>query len=336
MRRSHLRSMLASAVLLCSVPAGSATGLVRVLVVDEGGLPIPGTLVCLDGPASDANCHPSDSDGKTTLRTASAGATELVASKPGFATHRQTLRVAGATRVVVSLQLAGSTPSTSRPPSTTPSPIPADAPRAQASRPSPALPPSPTPGVEPAPELPDGILERLHTAGWTPTADRSATWAPGDVIGRAGGAPVAFGTDCFPGEARDGPYTSLDVVEALQAGGRVPVFGRTRVEAEGSVYRQVRYSEPYVVERARMSLQPTDACRAFLDDPRRSGVARGDLLVIQSVLRAVVQEKVCREIKGGVSAGRLEVSGSATESCNRDTVGQVAVAFKMVPWSELR
>jgi hypothetical protein len=77
------------------------------------------------------------------------------------------------------------------------------------------------------------LEEVLVAAGWTMTPERSAA------------------------------YTSLEVIQAMKAGARMPL-GVARFKAEGMQYKQVKFAEPYMSELADMHLVPNDTCRQFL------------------------------------------------------------------------
>jgi hypothetical protein len=170
------------------------------------------------------------------------------------------------------------------------------------------------------------LEEVLVAAGWTMTPERSATYTVGDIYNRSTNTPVAFKADCFSAEAREAAYTSLEVIQAMKAGARVPL-GVARFKAEGMQYKQLKFAEPYMSELADMHLVPNDACRQFLAG--RPDLA--DLFVIKAVLSAEVKEQLCRSLEVGAGALGLGASGSMQQECVQGSEGHVAVAYKTQP-----
>ena len=171
-------------------------------------------------------------------------------------------------------------------------------------------------------------LERaLEGAGWQLTPERSATYTVGDIYRLGENRPVVFGTDCFSGEAREGVYTSLEVVQAMKAGGKVPL-GMARLRADGMQYKQLTFAEPYVRELSDMQLAPSEACVSYLAGQQASGLDLAQLYVVQAVLSAEVKEQLCRELEAGASMLGAEVSAGVSEQCVQGSEGHVAVAFK--------
>ncbi len=171
-------------------------------------------------------------------------------------------------------------------------------------------------------------LERaLEGAGWQLTPERSATYTVGDIYRLGENRPVVFGTDCFSGEAREGVYTSLEVVQAMKAGGKVPL-GMARLRADGMQYKQLTFAEPYVRELSDMQLAPSEACVSYLAGQQASGLDLAQLYVVQAVLSAEVKEQLCRELEAGASMLGAAVSAGVSEQCVQGSEGHVAVAFK--------
>jgi formylglycine-generating enzyme required for sulfatase activity len=163
----------------------------------------------------------------------------------------------------------------------------------------------------------------LVAAGWTMTPERSASYTVGDIYSRATNTPVAFKADCFDAEPRENAYTSLEVVQAMKAGARVPL-GMARFKAEGMEYKQLKFAEPYMTELADMHLLPNDKCQKFLAS--RKDLA--DLFVIKAVLSAEVKEQMCRSIDAAAGALGFGASASAQQECVQASEGHVAVAYK--------
>ena len=174
------------------------------------------------------------------------------------------------------------------------------------------------------------LEEVLTGAGWTMTPERTSTYAVGDVYSRSQNAPVMFKADCFSAEPREGLYTSLEVVQAMKAGARVPL-GIARVKAGGMEYKQRRFAEPYVSEIASLQLNPSESCRkalARVGDP-------SDLFVITSVLSAEVKEQLCRSIEGGAAVAGFSVGAEVQQQCAQESEGHVVVAYKTRPWLDV-
>ena len=163
----------------------------------------------------------------------------------------------------------------------------------------------------------------LVAAGWTMTPERSASYTVGDIYSRSTNTPVAFKADCFEAEPRENAYTSLEVVQAMKAGARVPL-GMARFKAEGMEYKQLKFAEPYMTELADMHLLPNEKCQKFLAS--RSDLA--DLFVIKAVLSAEVKEQLCRSIDAAAGALGFGVNAAAQQECAQASEGHVAVAYK--------
>jgi formylglycine-generating enzyme required for sulfatase activity len=174
------------------------------------------------------------------------------------------------------------------------------------------------------------LTELLEAAGWTMTPERSSTYTVGDIYSRRTNSPIAFKDDCFDGEAREGAYTSLEVVQTMKAGGKVPL-GMARITAKGMEYKQVTFAEPYITELAAMHLTPLPACRQMLLQRRDIE----DLFVIQSVLSAEVKEQLCRTIEASARGIGFQAEASAQQDCKQASEGHVAVAYKTRPASNL-
>jgi sulfatase modifying factor 1 len=178
-------------------------------------------------------------------------------------------------------------------------------------------------------ELPT-IENVLVKAGWTMTPERSATYTVGDIYNRITNTPVAFYSDCFSAIPREGAYTSLEVVQALKIGARVPL-GVARFRAKGMQYKQLTFAEPYVQELADMHLVPNESCTRFLK--RRPDLR--DLIVIKAVLSAEVKEQLCRTLESSAGALGFGASVEGKQECNEASEGHVAVAYKTQPAAKL-
>ena len=174
------------------------------------------------------------------------------------------------------------------------------------------------------------LEETLVAAGWTMTPERSASYTVGDIYSRTTNTPVAFKDDCFDAEPRENAYTSLEVVQAMRAGSRVPL-GVARFKAEGMEYKQLKFAEPYMTELADMHLRPNENCKQFLAG--RTDLA--DLFVIKAVLSAEVKEQLCRSIDGSAGALGFGASAGAQQECVQASEGHVAVAYKTQPAASL-
>jgi formylglycine-generating enzyme len=180
----------------------------------------------------------------------------------------------------------------------------------------------PKPADVGAAEIP-ALEATLVAAGWTMTPERSASYNVGDIYSRASNTPVAFKAKCFDAEPRENAYTSLEVVQAMKAGARVPL-GIARFKAEGMEYKQLKFAEPYMTELADMDLVLKEQCQKFLAS--RSDLE--DLFVIKAVLSAEVKEQLCRSIDGAAGALGIGASASAQQECVQASEGHVAVAYK--------
>ncbi len=163
----------------------------------------------------------------------------------------------------------------------------------------------------------------LNAAGWTMTPERSDTYNVGDVYSRSTNTPVVFGNSCFDAEPREGAYTSLEVVQAMKAGGRVPL-GIAKVKANGMEFKQLKFAEPYVKEVSDMDLVPNDKCAAFL----RKRTDLNELFVIKAVLSAEVKEQNCRTADASAGALGVRAEIGMTQDCVQGSEGHVAVAYK--------
>lgn len=300
-------------------------------VLDEGGLPIPGVSVAVGrappDPAGPGDGLQTDSSGRFKFEGLPVGEVTVRLSKPGFESQTLAVQVnAGRTaHVNATLRVVEA-------------PVVAAPRRGRAVTEAVARVSAPL-EVEPAADagiLPPAVRDALARSGWTPTSDHSSTWTAGDILATASSSPIVFGAQCFEAAPREGFYTSIDVVQALKAGGKLPLLGVARVEAQGMQYKQVRYAEPYVSELSRMDLRPTADCLAFLESEASRGADLQQWFVIQAVMKAEVKEELCREVSVGVGVGRVGVEGSVTDQCVRGSEGQVAVAFKLLPVAHIR
>jgi TolA-binding protein len=180
----------------------------------------------------------------------------------------------------------------------------------------------PKPADVGAAEIP-ALEATLVAAGWTMTPERSASYNVGDIYSRSTNTPVAFKAKCFDAEPRENAYTSLEVVQAMKAGARVPL-GIARFKAEGMEYKQLKFAEPYMTELADMDLVLKDKCQKFLAS--RKDLA--DLFVIKAVLSAEVKEQLCRSIDAAAGALGFGASAAAQQECVQASEGHVAVAYK--------
>jgi hypothetical protein len=188
---------------------------------------------------------------------------------------------------------------------------------------------------EPDDGLPIAVRAALERAGWTPTFNHSATFTAGDILRSGSSTPVVFGKECFIAEPREGGYSSLDVIQALQAGGRLPLLGSTELRADGMQYKQVRFADPFVSELSEMTMTPTEPCLSFLRAQRVKGEDLSQWVVIQAVMKAEIKEQVCRELEAAVGLGAVGVSAGMSSQCLQGSNGQVAVAFKLRPVLDL-
>jgi hypothetical protein len=158
------------------------------------------------------------------------------------------------------------------------------------------------------------------------TPERTSTYSVGDIYSRSSNSPVIFKKDCFDANPREGTYTSLEVVQAMKAGARVPL-GVTRVRANGMQYKQLKFADPYMQELAEIDLVPSAKCQQFLAKKQNLS----DLFIIKAVLSAEVKEQLCRTLEGGVGVAGLGVTGSLNQECTQASEGHVVVAFKTQP-----
>ena len=181
--------------------------------------------------------------------------------------------------------------------------------------------------VEPAPKALEVVLQE---AGWTLTPERSSTYAAGDIYDMVSHSKVAAREDCFDANPNEGVYTSLHVVQAMQASANVRL-GIVKLQGGGVQYKQRTFAEPYLSELPRMRQQLTDECAAYLRTEEVMSLA-----VLTAVLSAEVKEENCTTLEGGakvvgVAGGELDVS----QQCVVASAGHVAVAYKTRPVAEL-
>ena len=138
---------------------------------------------------------------------------------------------------------------------------------------------------------PPSLDEVLTGAGWTMTPERTSTYSVGDIYSRTSNTPVIFKKDCFDAEPREGAYTSLEVVQAMKAGAKMPL-GIARIKAGGMEYKQIKFAEPYLTELASLQLVPSQRCRDLVNSLEDTS----DLFVIKAILSAEIKEQLCRTI----------------------------------------
>ena len=187
------------------------------------------------------------------------------------------------------------------------------------------------PAMAKRPELkqpaPPSLDEVLTEAGWTMTPERTSTYSVGDVYSRASNSPVLFKKDCFDADPREGVYTSLEVIQAMKAGTKLPL-GMVRVNAGGMSYKQITFAEPYVTELASLQLAPSPQCKRLLSSVDDAA----DLFVITAVLSAEIKEQMCQTIDAGARVAGIGVSGSANQECTQASEGHVVVAYRTEDW----
>lgn len=177
---------------------------------------------------------------------------------------------------------------------------------------------------------PPSLDEVLTSAGWTMTPERTSTYSVGDIYSRTTNAPVIFKKDCFDAEPREGAYTSLEVVQAMKAGAKMPL-GIARIKAGGMEYKQIKFAEPYLTELASLQLVPSQGCRDLVNSLEDTS----DLFVITAILSAEIKEQLCRTIDAGATVAGFGVSGSANQECKQESEGHVVVAYRTEDWAQL-
>jgi hypothetical protein len=177
---------------------------------------------------------------------------------------------------------------------------------------------------------PLSLDEILTAAGWTMTPERTSTYSVGDVYSRTSNAPVIFKKDCFDAEPREGAYTSLEVVQAMKAGTKMPL-GIVRVKAGGMTYKQIKFAEPYLTELASLQLVPSQRCRDLVNSLEDTS----DLFVIKAILSAEIKEQLCRTIDAGATIAGFGVSGSTSQECKQESEGHVVVAYRTEDWLQV-
>ena len=177
---------------------------------------------------------------------------------------------------------------------------------------------------------PPSLDEVLTGAGWTMTPERTSTYSVGDIYSRTSNTPVIFKKDCFDAEPREGAYTSLEVVQAMKAGAKMPL-GIARIKAGGMEYKQIKFAEPYLTELASLQLVPSQRCRDLVNSLEDTS----DLFVIKAILSAEIKEQLCRTIDGGATVAGFGVSGSVNQECKQESEGHVVVAYRTEDWLRL-
>lgn len=180
-----------------------------------------------------------------------------------------------------------------------------------------------------SPEI-SSLEEVLQQSGWTMSPERSSIFKVGDIYSRETNRPIIFGDNCFQGQAREGIYESLDVVQALKVGGRVPL-GTVTIHSEGTRYKQMTFAEPYVKEFSEMDLVPNQECVQFLQQRQ----VWSDLFIITATLSAQVKEQLCTSLGGGGKFLKFRTEASVENSCTQESEGHVVVAYKTISMDSL-
>jgi formylglycine-generating enzyme required for sulfatase activity len=176
------------------------------------------------------------------------------------------------------------------------------------------------------------IAAALRNAGWVATPEGSDRYQAGFVYDARNGL-WSDRDGCFDAAPNESIYNEMEVVQALQAGARVPL-GVVTAEAEGVRYRKLTYADPRISEIQGRQLKLAETCKADLMEAAKSGDI-SSWYVVQAVLFAVVNEQECTEIDAGVKSVVGTAGIEVSEQCATRSVGQVAVAFKTVPVTEL-
>ncbi|MFT5460980.1 MAG: hypothetical protein ACI9K2_007502 [Myxococcota bacterium] len=172
----------------------------------------------------------------------------------------------------------------------------------------------------------------LAKAGWIATPEGSDRYQPGNIYTETH-ALWSARAGCFDGEPLESIYNELEVIQALQAGARVPL-GVVTASVEGMRYKRLTYADPMVTELEGRSLKLTENCGRDLA-AEAAGADVSSWYVVQAVLLAVVNEQECTELEASARTLVGGGGGSVSEECSRGSVGQVAVAYKVQPVSEV-
>lgn len=177
------------------------------------------------------------------------------------------------------------------------------------------------------------LADLLERAGWEPTPELSGVFKTGAIFREDGLTHSLMVRSCFDApEARD-TYTSAEVVSQLQAGVRVKL-GLGGLQASGELTKKVKFGAPVHATLERLAMHPNAACEQML-----ANVGAADLdkmYAVQEVLTAEIAEQTCGRMDAsgrfvGIGAAEAELA----QACMQESLEPVAVAYRVVPLSEI-
>ncbi len=183
-----------------------------------------------------------------------------------------------------------------------------------------------------AAEIP-ALANLLEKAGWEPTPELSGVFQPGSLFRADGATHALMVRSCFDAEQAHDTYTSAEVVTQLQAGVRVKL-GFGSVQGSGELVKKVKFGAPVHSTLERLAMTPTEDCTQMLT--RLSAEEWERVYAVQEVLTAEIAEQTCGKLDAsGRFIGIGSVEGELAMACKQESLEPVAVAYRVVPLSEL-
>ena len=183
-----------------------------------------------------------------------------------------------------------------------------------------------------ASEIP-ALAKLLDKAGWEPTPELSGVFKTGSIFKQDGETHSLMVRSCFTAEEVQDTYTSAEVVSQMQAGVKVR-FGLAKVEASGELVKKMKFGTPVHSTIERLAMVPTEACQGMLARVSKTDLER--MYAVQEVLTAEIAEQTCGRIDAsGRFVGLGKADAELQQACMQQSLEPVAVAYRVVPLSEL-
>ncbi len=183
-----------------------------------------------------------------------------------------------------------------------------------------------------AAEIP-ALAQLLEKAGWEPTPELSGVFRAGSVFRVEGATHSLMVRSCFDAEEVRDTYTSAEVVSQMQAGVRVKL-GLGGASGHGELVKRVKFGTPEHATIERLAMVPTPSCREMLQQVPRD--ALGSMYAVQEVLTAEIAEQTCGRVDAsGRFVGVGQIEGELAQACMQESLEPVAVAYRVVPLSDL-
>ncbi len=184
-------------------------------------------------------------------------------------------------------------------------------------------------GGEAVPEL-KAVLE---SAGWTMTPEWTDAYNPGDIYYR-NNMVWEKGSVCFEAKPISSEYSSMEVSRSLETGVALDAVVKG-VRAGIQVSKKVVFDTPKLRQITGRGLRVKADCLKSLGEAKGRGEDLSTYQVVVSVLSARIQKQQCGSYDAKAKLFRISGDLVVTNACNVGTDVPVAVAYKMMPVTQL-